>query len=103
MGLPETNRLAAVPVTNGLFRVALDFGAAAFTGPARWLEIGVRTNGSSGEFATLTPRQPITPTPHALFAGQAGMLAENASQTFTGTIGFNPSIPGAPPFVWAAP
>ena len=34
-----------VPVTNGLFTVTLDFGTSVFTGPARWLEIGVRTNG----------------------------------------------------------
>src|SRR5262245_26276845 len=28
-----------VPVTDGLFSVTLDFGAAAFNGDARWLEI----------------------------------------------------------------
>jgi hypothetical protein len=47
-----------VAVSNGLFTTLLDFGAAVFIGPARWLEIGVRTNGSSGDFMTLTPRQP---------------------------------------------
>jgi len=93
---PITN--VNIAVSNGLFTTALDFGADAFAGPARWLELGVRTNGSSGDFMTLTPRQPVTPTPYALFAGQAAMLAANASQTFTGTIGFNPSTPGAPPF-----
>src|SRR5688572_23903588 len=35
----------AVPVTNGVFSVSLDFGAGVFAGAARWLEISVRTNG----------------------------------------------------------
>src|SRR5260221_4956739 len=52
--------LLAVAVSNGLFTVTLDFGAGVFTGPARWLEIGARTNGS-GNLTTLTPRQPFTP------------------------------------------
>src|SRR5437667_3500184 len=41
-------------VTNGLFTVTLDFGAGVFTGPARWLEIGARTNGN-GSLTTLSP------------------------------------------------
>jgi hypothetical protein len=39
---------AQTGVTNGLFMVTLDFGSGVFTGPQRWLQIGVRTNGSSG-------------------------------------------------------
>src|SRR5947208_613089 len=35
---------AATAVSNGLFTVALDFGAN-FPGADRWLEIGARTNG----------------------------------------------------------
>src|SRR5205814_2244284 len=65
-GGPLTN--AAVPVTNGLFTVALDFGVNGFTNTDRWLEIGVRTNGN-GIFTTLAPRHQITPTPYAIFAG----------------------------------
>lgn len=60
----------ATPVTDGLFTVSLDFGTGKFTGLARWLEIGARTNGS-GSFATLTPRQPLTPTPYATYAASA--------------------------------
>ena len=52
---------AATAVSNGLFTVMLDFGNQ-FTGANRWLEIGVRTNGS-GVFATLAPRQKLTATP----------------------------------------
>lgn len=58
--------LENVAVANGIFTVQLDFGAAAFPGAARWLEIGVRPGTSTGAFTTLTPRQPITPTPYAM-------------------------------------
>lgn len=56
-------------VSNGLFTASLDFGVNAFNGDARWLEILVRTNSSSAPFATLTPRQPLMPTPYAVRAG----------------------------------
>ncbi len=57
-----------VPVTEGLFTVALDFGSAAFNGQARWLEIGVRPWDSTGAYTTLTPRQALTAAPYALYA-----------------------------------
>jgi len=53
-------------VANGLFTVALDFEQGAFNGTARWLEIRARAGG--GAFETLTPRQPLTPTPYSLVA-----------------------------------
>ena len=60
-GLGLTN--FATPVSNGLFTVMVDFGNQ-FPGAARWLEVGVRTNGS-GAFTNLIPRQLITPAPYA--------------------------------------
>jgi hypothetical protein len=63
-----TVELPSVPVTNGLFTVSLDFGAAAFTGAARWLEIEVRVPAESGSYETLNPRQALTPAPYALFS-----------------------------------
>lgn len=63
---PITN--SPVAVSNGLFTVTLDFGAGVFTGPARWLEIGVRSN-LIGNFTTLSPRQALTATPYAITAG----------------------------------
>ena len=74
---PLTN--SAVGVTNGLFTVPLDFGSGIFDGNPRWLEIGVRTNGSVS-FTTLSPRQQLTPTPYAIFANTASQLTGNALQ-----------------------
>ena len=56
-----TETLTDHPVTNGLFTAPLDFGADAFDGDARWLQIVVEGN-------TLTPRQKLTAAPYALFA-----------------------------------
>jgi len=72
MGAALTN--AATGVSNGLFTVTLDFGAGVFNGESRWLEIGVRTNGG-GAFAGLSPRQPVTASPYALYAPNAGAAA----------------------------
>jgi N-acetylneuraminic acid mutarotase len=70
--------LPTVGVTNGLFTVQLDFGNAAFTGPARWLELAARPSGSSELAAIFTPREPITAVPYAVYAlsgpGDAGAL-----------------------------
>ncbi len=60
------------PVTNGLFTVTLDFGNV-FTGNAAWLKIIVRTNGAAA-WTTLSPRQPLTPTPYAVMANSASNL-----------------------------
>jgi hypothetical protein len=54
----------------GLFTVSLDFGANAFTGADRWLEVGVRCPAGTGAFTTL-PRQPLAATPYALSANVA--------------------------------
>ena len=78
----------AVPVTNGLFNVALDFGPAVFTGPARWLQISVRANGV-GDLTPLTPRTPLLPTPYSIFAATAGSVPSGtvvADQLNTGGV-----------------
>ncbi len=73
----------AVAVTDGLFTTTLDFGIDVFTGNARWLEMGVRTNGS-GEFYMLSPRQALTPAPYALYTPNAGMaVAAGNAETVT--------------------
>lgn len=64
-----------VNVTNGLFTVDLDFGASAFTGDARWMEIAVRSGASAGAHTVLSPRQSVSPAPYALYAKAAGGFA----------------------------
>jgi len=63
---PDEVLLQDVNVAGGLFTVSLDFGDGAFTGEARWLDIGVRPGASAGAFTPLLPRQPLTAAPLAL-------------------------------------
>jgi len=69
----------ALPVTNGLFTVTLDFGAV-FDGTPRWLEISERTNGAAA-FATLAPRQLLAAAPYATYAASAGTAGTVAGLT----------------------
>ena len=82
VGVVVTN--VSTPVVNGLFTVTLDFGLGVFTGDARWIEIGVRTNGAAS-FLTLAPRQTLTPAPQALFAPTAGVAASATTAGSTAT------------------
>jgi hypothetical protein len=96
-----------VSVSDGLFTVLLDFGAGVFTGEARFLEIAVRCPSGAGGLTTLSPRQPLTPAPYALFANATGALravpvaaaAPTAGQVlqFDGTQWAPASLAGASP------
>ena len=91
---------AATSVGNGLFTATLDFGAGAFPGANRWLEIEVRTNGAAS-FTTITPRQALTPSPYAITAGNVvsggisggtygnAVTFSNAANNFTGAFSGN--------------
>jgi hypothetical protein len=57
-------------VTDGLFTVELDFGAV-FDGTALYLEIAVREGSEVGAFTTLSPRQPLSGTPYAMYSAKA--------------------------------
>jgi len=67
--LGSTQSIAGVNVSAGLFTVQLNgagqFGPAAFNSQGRWVQVGVKCAGDA-VFATLSPRQPLTPTPYAL-------------------------------------
>jgi hypothetical protein len=75
-----------VLVVDGVFSVAVDFGAGFFAGDRVFLEIGVRPGASSGAYTTLTPRQEVTPAPYALRPAPASVgaveLANSAVDTF---------------------
>jgi hypothetical protein len=63
---------ATVPVTKGQFTTTLDFGAAAVSQDARWLQVAVY-KAETG-WVNLTPRQRLTPAPQAVTAQQAAAL-----------------------------
>jgi hypothetical protein len=85
----------AMPVTNGLFTITLDFGAGAVNGDARWLDIWVH-NAAGGSWVWLNPRQPLTPAPHAIYAANAGNVnAANITGTLpNGVLPANPTLAG---------
>ena len=60
-----------LPVNDGYFVAQLDFGAGAFNGQARWLEVGVRPGASNDAYTMLSPRQALTATPNALYSQAA--------------------------------
>src|SRR2546427_2544447 len=77
----STQQISTVAVSSGVFAVTLDFGANAFPGANRFLEISARVSGASA-FILLSPRQQITSTPYAVRSGNATIAdtATNATQ-----------------------
>lgn len=78
--------LEDVVATNGIFNVSVDFGATAFPGADRFLEIGVRAGASTGAFTTLGPRQRITANPYSirsLNASNADVLSSSCVSCVT--------------------
>src|SRR5580658_5557542 len=67
----------AVPVTNGLFTLSLNFGSGVFDSSNYWMQIGVRSNNVGG-YSDLNPLQPVTPTPYAIYA-ENGAAAQSLS------------------------
>lgn len=68
----------SVAVVNGVYAVTLDFGAAAFNGGDRFLDVSVRVAGG-GTLTPLSPRQKFTSTPYAL-RSLSSSLAGNSLQ-----------------------
>lgn len=79
-----------LPISNGVFTVTLDFGAGAFDGSARWVQLAVRPGASTGPYTNLNPRQPVLATPYAMRATAAGVAAavtgNVAASQLTGTL-----------------
>jgi len=79
-------------VAGGRFLVSLDFGAAAFAGQGRFLEIEVRADtglacANPAGFTILGPRQSISPTPYAIFATSASNAATATNATNATNLG----------------
>ena len=82
----STQTVNIVPVSSGIFTVTLDFGANAFPGANRFLEISARLSGASS-FTLLLPRQPITSTPYAFRSGNATFADTATNATQLGGVG----------------
>jgi parallel beta-helix repeat protein len=57
----------------GIVQLDLDFGAGAFNGDPRWLNIEL-ANPTGDSYTTLTPRIQILPTPYSIYAETAGSV-----------------------------
>jgi hypothetical protein len=69
--------------------MVVDFGPGVFVGASDWLHLAVQTNGGNA-FASLLPRQQLSPTPYAIFAEGAnasGLSGTIPSSDFSGTYG----------------
>ena len=91
VGQPLTDISATV--SGGVFAVSLDFGAAAFDGSDRFLEVGARMYGSSDPYTILNPRYAITSTPYAIrsFKAEQASFANTAA-----TAGNTTNLGGVP-------
>lgn len=78
-----------VMIVNGLFTTQLDFGAV-FQGDERWLEM---TPDCGAGAVTLSPRQPVTAAPYALFSA-APWVTSGGNLFYTGgTVGIGTANP----------
>lgn len=67
-------------VTNGIFAATLDFGTGSFDGAERFIEVGVRANGSGQSYTILNPRQAVSSTPYAVRSlnSEQATIADNS-------------------------
>src|SRR2546425_8488098 len=84
IGAPQN--FSNIGVSSGIFTVTLDFGANAFPGANRFLEISARLSGASA-FTLLTPRQQITSTPYAVRSANATLADTSTNATQLGGVG----------------
>ncbi|MBL8879171.1 MAG: CHRD domain-containing protein [Phycisphaerales bacterium] len=74
-----------VVVQDGLFAVELPFDVSHYAGAPRWLEVEV-AYPAGGAYTTLTPRQPLSWAPRALYADESGPHTHDAVDVTTGVL-----------------
>lgn len=77
--------LEDIAVNNGLFSVSLDFGAGAFNGEPRWLDVGARPGNSTGQYTPHLPRHALGSAPWSEFPGGGRSAHDHLGQTWTGS------------------
>ena len=84
-----SNTFNAVPMTDGRFALGLNFGASAFDGSNRWIQVEFRNPAGSGLYLALNPRDKITATPYALYAlnGANGVWVYDTKQQSVSVLG----------------
>lgn len=84
-----SNTFNAVPMTDGRFALGLNFGASAFDGSNRWIQVEFRNPAGSGLYQALNPRDKITATPYALYAlnGANGVWVYDTKQQSVSVLG----------------
>lgn len=87
-GSPNTVTKTGVQVNAGVFTVQLDFGANAFPGADRFLEIGVKRPADSS-YTPLAPRQPVTSNPYAIKSKNAVNADTATNSTQLGGVAAN--------------
>jgi hypothetical protein len=75
-----------VAVVDGIFTVQLDFGAAAFNGQRRWLEIWVRKDNDGLPGEILAQRQEITAAPYAMMASKVPANSITGAELASGAV-----------------
>ncbi|MFN8586850.1 MAG: hypothetical protein U0704_03535 [Candidatus Eisenbacteria bacterium] len=93
----DTQRIANVAVTGGVFSVVLNagdqFSNDAFNGQARWLQVAVCADSTCAAATVLGPRQLLTGAPYALGPWQLVGANVNYSQ---GNVGIGTRTPALP-------
>lgn len=89
--------LLNIPASDGLFTVLVNsanqFGASAFNGQPRWLNIEVRSPAGGGAFVPLASRQQLASTPYAAFASAPWITSGTAISYTLGNVGIGTTTP----------
>ena len=86
VGSPNTIT-ANLPVVNQQYEAVLNFGATAFRGDARFVEVGWRPASSTAGYTLIAPRTALLATPYALHSTSTGALRGRQVSTAAPAVG----------------